>query len=85
MYGFRQGSGEPSVRACRDLLVRLDAKGLVCLPPPIGKVKRSSIARPRMGIDFLLGPTPGWTGNAPDDAVLDVRPIRSEQKGRLLV
>jgi len=80
MYCWRQASGEPSVRACRDLLVRLDAKGLVRLPSPIRSTKKGSFAKPSVDIDFLLGPTPGWTGSAPDDAVLEVRPIRSDER-----
>jgi len=33
-----------------------------------------------MDVDFLLGPTPGWTGCAPDDARLEVRPIIDEER-----
>ena len=80
MYGWRQTSGEPSVRACRDLLVRLDAKGLIRLPPPIRRVKRSSPPKPQMDLGFMLGPTPGWTGSAPNDAILEVRPIMNEER-----
>lgn len=80
MYGWRQASGEPSVRACRDLLVRLDAKGLLRLPPPIKRAKKDSPAKSRMDVGFLLGPTPNWTGSAPTDAILEVRPVTNEER-----
>lgn len=80
MYDWRQASGEPSVRACRDLLVRLDAKGLIRLPPPIKRAKKDSPAKPQMDVGFLLGPNPDWTGSAPDDAILEVRPVMNEER-----
>jgi predicted transposase YbfD/YdcC len=80
MYGFRQASGELSVRACRDLLLGLEAKGLVRLPPLIKRAPKGSLAKPIMGIDFLLGPTPGWMGRVADDADLEVRPVLGDER-----
>ena len=80
MYGFRQASGELSVRACRDLLLGLEAKGLVRLPPLIKRAPKGSLAKPIMGIDFLLGPTPGWPGRVADDADLEVRPVLGDER-----
>ena len=75
MYGWRRPGGDPPVRTCRDLLVRLDAKGLIRLPASRRRVQPASKSSPEMDVEFLLGPTPGWTGCASANADLKLRPI----------
>lgn len=81
LFGWKRPNGAPPVRACRDLLVRLDARGVIRLPAPrriVDMASRSSLRQTET--DFLLGPTPGWTGTVSDDACFELRPISDGER-----
>jgi predicted transposase YbfD/YdcC len=80
LCGWRRPSGAPPVRACRELLVRLERMGIIRLPLPRRSKPSVSTALPRLKNDFLLGPTPGWTGAAAKDAAFELRPILAEER-----
>lgn len=79
LFGWRRPNGTPPVRACRELLVRLERRGIIRLPPPRRATRDPSATLPRIEDEFLLGPTPGWNGTTAHDASLDVRPIMAQE------
>lgn len=77
-FDWRRANGELRVHAVRDLLVRLDARGLVRLPPVRTPRARRSQKRTPVGDVFLVPPAPV---NAADVVLGDVvvRPIQHEE------
>lgn len=69
------------MRACLDLLVRLDARGLVRLPPPRSKGSRKAQRKAPIGKAFLVPPPP-LTSEDVSLAEVRVRPIRQEEVPR---
>ena len=80
LFAWRRPNGTPPVRACRELLVRLERMGVIRLPPPRRTTRSASPALPRIDNDFLLGPTPGWTGTIADNAPFELRPILAKER-----
>jgi predicted transposase YbfD/YdcC len=80
LFGWRRPNGAPPVRACRELLVRLERMGFIRLPPPRRTTPSVSPALPRLEDDFLLGPTPNWTGTVADNAPFELRPIVAKER-----
>ena len=80
LFGWRRPNGAPPVRACRELLVRLERMGVIRLPPPRRTTRGASPALPRIENDFLLGPTPGWTGTVANNAPFELRPILAKER-----
>jgi hypothetical protein len=74
-FDWRRTNGELRIRACLDLLVRLDARGLVRLPPPRTALARKAQRRAPVGEAFLVPPPPLKAGDVPLGEVR-VRPIR---------
>lgn len=80
LFCWRRPNGTPPVRACRELLVRLERMGILCLPPRKRVTQGRSPALPSLDGDFLLGPTPGWPGTVADNTPLELRPIVAEER-----
>jgi hypothetical protein len=80
LFDWKRPNGAPPIRACRDLLVRLDSKGIIRLPPPRRVVDMASRSLKRMETDFLLGPTPGWEGRVSDNACFELRLLVDEER-----
>jgi Domain of unknown function (DUF4338) len=62
-WDWRQANGEFRQIACRDLLLRLEAKGLIALPPRLRGVRPVGYSN-RVGIPQQIEQTPvhGWIG-----------------------
>lgn len=80
LFSWRRPNGAPPVRACRDLLMRLDGLGIISLPPPSRAAGGVTQSLPLLDDELLLGPMPGWPGTVADDAPLDLRPIVDEER-----
>ena len=80
LFGWRRPNGASAVRACRNLLIRLDGLGIISLPPPSRAAGGVTPSLPRLDDELLLGPTPGWPGTVADDAPLDLRPIVDKER-----
>lgn len=80
MFGWRRANGATPVRACRELLLRLDQMGVIDLPP--ARRSGGSISRPLSPIEDeeLLGPTPVWRGPVAATAPFEVRLIVFEER-----
>lgn len=83
-WGWRQANGGVSTYACSDLLLRLDERGLIKLPPPAIKPARRSGRRwlSTVPLPVELIPLGGLEVRDPD-ADLDrvvVRPIEPEER-----
>ncbi len=78
-WGWRQRNGEPSLVACRDLLLRLEQRGLIRLPASrrTGQGRRELPALPHELVALA------WTelhGSLRDFGPLTVRPIEPEER-----
>jgi len=80
LFGWRRPNGASPVRACRDLLLRLDGLGVINLPPPSRAAGGVTQSLPLLDDEILLGPTPGWPDTVADDAPLELRPIVDEER-----
>jgi predicted transposase YbfD/YdcC len=81
LFGWRRPNGVPPVRACRNLLVRLERMGVVRLPAPRRVRAEAKPGLPALDGAFLLGPTPGWVGGSQSaGARLVLRPIVEEER-----
>ncbi len=80
MFGWRRANGATPVRACRELLLRLDQIGVICLPP--ARRSGGSTSRPLTPIEdeALLGPTPVWRGPIAANTPLEIRRIVDEER-----
>ena len=78
-FDWRRTNGELRVRACLDLLVRLDAQGLVRLPPPRSAGSRKAQKKAPVGEAFLVPPP---SLKAEDVPLGEVR-VRPIQQGEL--
>ena len=80
LFGWRRPNGTSPVRACRELLVRLDGMGMIRLPPPRRAAGGVLPASALLEDGLLLGPPPDWSGTIADDASLELRPIVAEER-----
>jgi len=80
LFGWRRPNGAPPVRACRNLLMRLDGLGIISLPPPSRAAGGVTQSLPLLDGEFLVGPTPGWPGTVAEDVPLDLRPIVDKER-----
>ncbi len=80
LFRWRRPNGTPPVRACRELLVRLERMGIIRLPAPKRTRRGPSPALPKLDGDFLLGPTPGWPGTVADNAPFELRLTMAEER-----
>jgi len=81
LFGWRRPNGELADRSCRDLLVRLERRGLLVRLPQsrrAGVVVRARL--PDLSPDFLLGPSAGWDAEAAVKAPLEVRPVVGDER-----
>jgi len=74
-FDWRRTNGELRARACLDLLVRLDARGLIRLPPPRSPGSRKAQEKAPLGEAFLVPPPPLKAADVSLGEVR-VRPIR---------
>lgn len=79
VFGWRRPNGAPPVRACRELLVRMERMDILRLPPPRRAKRGAAPTLPHLEEEFLLGPTPGWTGTTAHNAPLEVRPTMAQE------
>jgi hypothetical protein len=83
-WGWRQANGSESIYACSDLLLRLQERGLVKLPPPAIRPPRSRQRRwlSKLPIPVDLIPLVGLEVRDPDADLgkLHVRPIEAEER-----
>jgi len=81
-FRWRRPNGARPIRACCNLMVRLERMSVIRLPAPRRKSTHQSRARPLLDNDFLLGPPQGWSGVLDSRALLEVRPlIEPEREG----
>lgn len=82
-WKWRQANGSPSLYACTDLVLRLEERGLVELPPP-ARPRRTRARRPlaRLPLPPDLIPLTGLPVSDPDADLgeLCVRPIEREER-----
>ncbi len=79
-FGWRRPNGARPIRACCNLLVRLERIGVIRLPAPRRKSTHQSRARPLLDNDFLLGPPTDWPGALDSRALLEVRPLLEPER-----
>lgn len=82
-WQWRQANGSPSMYACSDLLLRLEERGLVVLPPasrPNRRGTRRAFADVPLPVDLI--PLAGLDVRDPDADLdeLEVRPILPEER-----
>ena len=77
-WGWRQANGRPSIQACQDLLLRLEERGHLRLPP--GRQRSERRALPLLPLDLI--PLTGLEVRGPDVDLssLRVRPIQPEER-----
>lgn len=73
-FDWRRANGELRVRACLDFLVRLDARGLIRLPPPRSAGARRAQSKAPQGDAFRVQP-PTLRAEDVTLAEVEVRPI----------
>ncbi len=80
LFGWRRPNGAPSVRSCRELLMRLDRLSLLSLPAPSRVAGGVLPSLPQLEDEFLLGPTSDWPDAVADDAPLELRLIEDDER-----
>lgn len=81
VFGWYRPNGELADRSCRDLLVRLERRGLLLRLPRsrrAGVVTRRRL--PELSPDFLLGPSVAWDAEVAAESPLVVRLVVSDER-----
>lgn len=81
LFSWYRPNGELADRSCRDLLVRLERRGLLVRLPRsrrAGVVVRTRL--PDLSPDVLLGPSAGWDVEAAAKSPLVVRPVVGDER-----
>lgn len=82
-WGWKQANGEPSIQGCQDLLLRLEERGHIRLPPRRGKASGRR-RLPRLPLELIPF---SWVEVSSPGACLDtlsIRPKKSVPRDRSL-